>query len=375
MTAHNSKYIWEDKNWADFSWASDQLLPLLGKTRQTQGKILIRVNALGVPLTDQAQAEILTEEAMQTSAIEGEILKKDSVRSSVARHLGLSHVGLLPADRHIDGLVEILLDATRNYEKPLTVKRLRSWHAALFPTGYSGLHKIRVGKWRTKPMQVISGFVGKEKVHYQAPPPERLEKEMKDFLVWWEKSNGTMEGFLRAAIAHFWFVTIHPFDDGNGRIARALTDMALAQDEKLEMRFYSLSSQIMEERKAYYDVLEKCSKGKSDLTEWLSWFLGCADRAMQKSEMIIGDVLATADFWQRFGQTSLNERQRKIVNRILDTGKGQFQGGLTTRKYVSLARTSRATAFREISDLLEKKVLCQNPDSKGRSVSYDLNWG
>jgi len=372
---NNSKYIWENKNWTDFSWSSDELLPLLGQARQTQGKILVRVKALGVPLTNQAQAEILTEEAMQTSAIEGEILKRDSVRSSVARHLGLSQAGLPPSDRHIDGLVEILLDATRNYEKSLTVKRLQSWHAALFPTGYSGLHKIRVGKWRTRAMQVVSGLIGKEKVHYQAPPADRLEKEMKDFLNWWERSKGKMEGFLRTAIVHFWFVTIHPFDDGNGRIARALTDMALAQDEKLEMRFYSLSSQIMEERNDYYDVLEKCSKGKNDLTQWLSWFLGCANRAMQKSERIIGNVLAKADFWQRHTQTTLNERQRKVVNRLLDTGQGQFKGGLTTRKYVSLTKASRATAFREIVDLVEKKVLIQDPKSKGRSVRYDLNWG
>lgn len=382
MTANKSKYIWEDKNWTDFLWSSEELLPLLGQARQTQGKILVRVKALGVPLTNQAQAEILTEEAMQTSAIEGEILKRDSVRSSVARHLGLSQSGLPPADRHtlsadrqVDGLVEILLDATRNYGKPLTVKRLQSWHAALFPTGYSGLHKICVGKWRTKAMQVVSGSVGKEKVHYQAPPADRLDKEMKDFLNWWEKSKGPMEGFLRAAIAHFWFVTVHPFDDGNGRIARALTDMALAQDEKLEMRFYSLSSQIMEERNDYYDVLEKSSKGRSDLTAWLAWFLGCANRAMQKSERIIGNVLAKADFWQRFSQTTMNERQRKVVNRLLDTGAGQFEGGLTTRKYVFLTRASRATAFREIADLVEKKVLIQDPKSKGRSVRYDLNWG
>ena len=373
--ANHLKYIWEDRNWTDFSWSSDELLPYLGQARQTQGKILVRVKALGVPLINQAQTEILTEEAIKTSSIEGEILKRDSVRSSVARHLGLSQAGLPQADRHIDGLVEILLDATRNYEKPLTVKRLKSWHGALFPTGYSGLHKIRVGKWRIQPMQVVSGSIGKEKVHYHAPSAERLDKEMKDFLDWWEKSNGTIEGFLRAAIAHFWFVTIHPFDDGNGRIARALTDMALAQDEKLGMRFYSLSSQIMEERNDYYDILEKCSKGKNDLTAWLLWFLGCADRAMQKSERIIGNVLAKADFWQRFSQTTLNERQRKVVNRLLDAGAGEFQGGLTTRKYVSLAKTSRATAFREIADLVEKKVLIQDPANKGRSVRYDLNWG
>ena len=372
MTEYHSKYIWEHKNWADFSWDSDKILPVLGKTRQTQGKILVRVRILGVPLTSQAQAEILTEEAMQTSAIEGEFLKRDSVRSSVARRLGLSQAGLPRIDRHVDGLVEILLDATKNHNKPLTAKRLQSWHAALFPTGYSGLNQIRVGKWRTKPMQVISGPVGKEKVHYEAPPSEKLDREMKDFLVWWEKSNGKMEGFLRAAIAHFWFVTIHPFDDGNGRIARALTDMALAQDEKLDMRFYSLSTQIMEERGDYYDVLEQSSRGKRDLTPWLLWFLDCAGRAMQRSERIIGNVLAKADFWQRFNQTTMNDRQRKVINRLLDAGAGEFQGGLTTRKYASLTKTSRATAFREISDLVEKNVLVQDKESKGRNVRYHL---
>ncbi len=373
--AHDLKYIWEAKDWTQFTWSSEALLPVLGKVRQTQGKILARARALGVFLTDQAQAEILTEEAMKTSAIEGETLKRDSVRSSVARQLGLSRAGLPKVDRHVDGLVEVLLDATKNYSKPLTASRLQGWHAALFPTGYSGLNKIRTGKWRTKAMQVISGAVGKEKVHYEAPPPDRLNKEMKDFLAWWEKSHGTMEGFLRAGIAHFWFVTVHPFDDGNGRIARALTDMALAQDEELPMRFYSLSSQIMEEQKDYYDILEQCSKGAKDLTPWLVWFLNCAARAMHRSDVTIGNILAKADFWQRFQQTNMNDRQRKVVNRLLDAGDGEFKGGLTTRKYTSLAKTSRATAFREISDLVEKKVLIQVPGSKGRSVRYDLNWG
>ncbi|MCD4781738.1 MAG: Fic family protein [Candidatus Omnitrophica bacterium] len=371
---NHSKYIWEDKRWTDFSWSSDELLSHLGQARQTQGKILARVKALGIPLISQAQAEILTEEVMQTSAIEGETLKRDSVRSSVVRHLGLSEAGLPASDRHIDGLVEILLDSTQNYEKPLTAKRLQSWHGALFPTGYSGLHKIRVGKWRTQAIQVVSGSVGKEKVHYEAPPADRLESEMKNFLNWWKKSKGTMEGFLRAGIAHFWFVTIHPFDDGNGRIARALTDMALAQDEKLQMRFYSLSSQIMEERNTYYDVLEKCSKGKNDFTAWLTWFLDCSNRAMQKSETIIGNVLAKADFWQHHSQTEMNERQRKAINRLLDAGQSQFKGGLTTRKYASMTKTSRATAFREIANLVEKKVLIQDPQSKGRNVHYDLDW-
>lgn len=374
MAANSSKYIWQHKNWIDFTWDSGRLLPLLGKARQTQGKILARVKTLGLDLTSEAQAEILTEEAVKTSAIEGEVLNRDSVRSSVARHLGLNEAGLPRAERHVDGLVEILLDATRNYDKPLTAKRLKSWQAALFPTGYSGLHKIRAGQWRAGDVQIVSGPVGRERIHFQAPPKEKLDEEIKNFLAWWEKSLKTEEGFLRAGIAHFWFVTIHPFEDGNGRLTRALTDMALAQDEKLRVRFYSFSSQIMEERNAYYDVLEKCSHDGSDITEWLEWFLGCLIHAMEKSETIIAKVLAKAEFWQTHSQTIMNERQRKVVNRLLDAGEGQFQGGLTTRKYVSLTKTSRATAFREISDLVDKKIMIQRPESKGRSVSYDLNW-
>ncbi len=375
MAVNSSKYIWQNKNWSDFTWDSSRLLPLLGKARQTQGKILARVKALGLNLTSEAQAEILTEEAVKTSAIEGEVLNRDSVRSSVVRHLGLNEAGLPRSERHIDGLVEVLLDATGNYDKPLTAKRLKGWQAALFPTGYSGLYKIRAGQWRSGDVQVVSGPVGRERVHFQAPPPEKVDDEIRSFLTWWQESLGKEEGFLRGGIAHFWFVTIHPFEDGNGRVTRALTDMALAQDEKLQLRFYSFSSQIMEERNAYYDILEKCSQSKSDITEWLEWFLGCLIRAMEKSQTIIANVLAKAEFWQRHSQTDMNERQRKAVNRLLDAGHGQFDGGMTTRKYVSLAKTSRATAFREISDLVEKKVLVQRPEGQGRSVSYDLNWG
>jgi Fic family protein len=253
------------------------------------------------------------------------------------------------------------------------VERLYSWHAALFPTGYSGLYKIRVGKWRNEPMQVVSGPVERHKVHFEAPPSESLDKEIKKFLVWFKESRDNTEGFLRSAIAHFWFVVIHPFDDGNGRIARALTDMALAQDEKLGIRFYSLSSQIMEERKSYYDVLEKVSKGDSNITPWLSWYLGCLIRAMEKSKIIIGKVLAKSEFWQKHSQAALNERQRKVINMLLDTGEGNFQGGLTTRKYCSVAKVSRATAYREITELVEKKILRLLP-GRGRSVAYDIVW-
>ncbi len=375
MTANHSKYIWQRKRWTKFSWLPEALLPLLGQARQRQGEVLGRIRSLGLGLTQEAQAEVLIEETIKTSAIEGQILDRDSVRSSVAKHLGLAEAGLPSAGRHVDGMVEVLLDATREYDKPLTVKRLKGWQAALFPTGYSGLHKIHVGQWRTGDMQVISGAIGREKVHFEGPPAERVNEEIKNFLSWLEKSLGETEGFLRAGLAHFWFVTIHPFDDGNGRIARSLTDMALAQDEKLPQRFYSLSSQIMEERNDYYDVLEKSQKGSGDVTVWLEWFLGCLVRSMERSQQLVAKVLAKAEFWQRHSQTSMNDRQRKVINRLLDTGKGEFKGGLTTRKYVSMTKTSRATAFREIAELVEGGVLVKDPASKGRSVRYDLNWG
>ncbi len=366
-------YIWETKKWPKLTREKRALLSLLSQARKDQGILLARVKSLGFELGGQAQADVLTEEAIKTSAIEGERLNRDSVRSSVARHLGLPTAGLTSATRSVDGLVEVLLDATRGYGKPMTAARLKGWQAALFPTGYSGFSKIRVGKWRgNEPMRVVSGPVGREKIHFEAPPGERVEKEMRQFISWWESSLQNEDGLLRAGMAHFYFVTVHPFEDGNGRIARALTDMALAQDEKLEIRYYSLSSQIMEERDEYYRILEKCSKG-NDITEWLAWFLGCYARAVRGTEKIIANVLAKAEFWQRNSAIETNERQRKVVNRLLDAGKGGFQGGLTTRKYVSMAKVSRATAFREISGLLQKKILRQN-FAKGRSVSYDVDW-
>ncbi|OGC05279.1 cell filamentation protein Fic [Candidatus Falkowbacteria bacterium RIFCSPLOWO2_12_FULL_45_13] len=369
------KYIWEHENWPKLTWESEPLLPLISKARLEQGKLLTKVASLGFKLGQEARADILTEEAIKTSAIEGERLNRESVRSSVARHLGLPTGGLTPTNRYVDGLVEVLLDATQNYDKPLTTTRLKRWQAALFPTGQSGLRKIRTGNWRGSEhaMQVVSGAFGREKIHYEAPPGNRIEKEMKQFLSWWEKSLAQEEGLLRSGLAHFYFVTIHPFEDGNGRIARALTDMALAQDEKFSTRYYSLSSQTMEERDDYYAVLEKCQKRSVDITEWLQWYLECYSRAVERVEQLIANVLAKAEFWHHHNQTEINERQRKIINRLLDAGKGGFVGGLTTRKYVAMANVSRATAFREISDLLEKGLFRQNP-AKGRSVSYGLNW-
>jgi Fic family protein len=369
------KYIWQSHSWPKLTWNSDALLSLLGRARLLQGNLLGRVKHLGFQLGEEAQADILTEEAIKTAAIEGERLNPQMVRSSVARHLGLREAGLIATTRSVDGLVEVILDAMQKYNKPLSRERLKGWHAALFPSGYSGLHKIRVGQWRGKePMQVVSGPMGKERIHFEAPPGERVDAEMRQFLHWWESSRKETDGILRAGLAHLYFVTIHPFEDGNGRIARALTDMALAQDEKISVRYYSLSSQIMEERKGYYNILEKTTKSESiDVTKWLVWFLECSERAIQRSDKIIGNVLAKADFWQEHAQTGLNERQKKVLNRMLEAGPGGFEGGLTTRKYVSIAKVSRATAFREITDLLNKEILRQLP-GKGRSVHYDLIW-
>ncbi|MBI4227382.1 MAG: Fic family protein [Candidatus Omnitrophica bacterium] len=368
-------YLWQSDTWPRLRWRSEPLLPLISKARVVQGELLTKVAGLGLALSREARADVLTEEAVQTSAIEGEHLNRDSVRSSVAKQLGLPTAGLPPANRSVDGLVEVLLDATQHYEKPLTAARLKRWHAALFPTGWSGLRRIRVGAWRgaEHPMQVVSGAVGRERVHYEAPPGDRVDVEMKQFLSWWKASAVREDGLLRSGVAHLHFVTIHPFEDGNGRVGRALTDMALAQDERLATRYYSLSSQIMKERDDYYRVLETCSKGNGDVTVWLTWYLGCYRRAVEGAQQVLSRVLAKAEFWQRHRDTTLTERQRKVVNRLLDAGPGGFQGGLTTRKYVAMAKASRVTAYREISDLLVNGLLRQNP-ARGRSASYDLIW-
>lgn len=368
-----TQYLWQRPNWTNFRWKDESLLAALGRCRLLQGKLLGRLSGLGLSLENTAQMEIITEETLTTAAIEGENLNLNTVRSSVAEKLGLPAVGL-SRDRHVDGLVEVLLDATKNFDSPLDVKRLWSWHAALFPTSYSGMHKIPAGKWRgEKPMQVVSGPLGRETVHFEAPPFNRISSEMKDFLKWFRESRGDLEGLLRAAMTHFRFVTIHPFADGNGRIARALTDMALAQDDGQRIRYYSLSSQIMAERKSYYDVLERCQKGNGDITEWLAWFLDCFCKAIDRSETLLATVLDRTHFWKMHDQKFISERQRKIINRMLDEGRGGFVGGLTTRKYVSLADVSRATAFREINYLVEIGMLKLNP-GRGRNASYDLNW-
>ena len=367
------KYIWEHKNWFDFKYDEAVLLKPLSELRVLQGKLLGRVASLDLKLEAEAQGIVLVEEAVRTAEIEGQKLNRDAVRSSVAVRLGLPK-GVGGHEKNIDGLVDVLLDAVRFHDKPLTLERLNGWHAALFPTGYSGLRKIKVGRLRgDQPMQIVSGPIGKEKVHFEALPKERLDEEMRLFLKWWNSSSGSMDGILRAATAHLRFVTSHPYEDGNGRLARVLTDMALAQDEKLKVRFYSVSSEIMKNRDKYYKILEDVQRCRVEVTEWYLWFIKCLIASIEHSQYIIANVFMRVDFWNQHAQSQLNERQKKVLNRVLEVGPGNFIGGLTTRKYVSIAKTSRATAFREISDMLDKRVLRQLP-GKGRSVNYDLIW-
>lgn len=366
-------YIWQSPKWPEFTWDTASLLALLSECRLRQGKLLTRISSIGFTCEQQAQTDILLEEALTTSSIEGENLNRDSVRSSIARKLGLPYAGL-PLDRSTDGLTEVLLDATQNHDSALTKERLFGWHAALFPTGYSGLHKIVVGAWRgSHPMQVMSGSIGREKIYYEAMPHDQVNAEMDRFLIWWKESPGKIDGVIRAAVAHFWFTTIHPFEDGNGRIARALTDMALAADDKQPIRYYSLSSQINAELESYYSILEQSQKSDVDLTSWLQWFLGCFGRCIISSENIMGLVLDKASFWYHHSQTQLSDRQRKVINKLLDAGKGGFTGGLANRKYAAITGVSRATATRELQRLLEVGVIKANA-GKGRSASYDLVW-
>ena len=362
-------FIYEKLGWPKFSWDSETLAAPLAAVRHKQGKHLGKMEAMGFGLRAEANLSVLTSEVVNSSAIEGEALNPEEVRSSIARRLGLDVAGLPEPGREVEGVVEMTLDATQNFEAPLTKERLFGWHASLFPTARSGMSRITVGAWRPKeagPMQVISGPIGHEKVHFEAPGAERLESEMARFLEWFD-SPPLIDPVLKAGIAHFWFVTIHPFEDGNGRIARAIGDMALSQADATSDRFYSLSSQIESERKEYYLQLEAAQRGGLDITPWLTWFLGCLDRAIGNAETALGAVLHKAKLWQRINRRPVNSRQREVINRMLD----RFEGFLTTSKYAKLARCSQDTALRDIRELLERGIIVQNP-GRGRSTSYRL---
>lgn len=358
-------YLYEIAGWPKFSWNEEKLAPALNALRLRQGRFLGRMEGLGFSEQREASLQSLTLEVVKTSEIEGEILSAKAVRSSLARKLGLDVAGLTPSDRRVDGIVEVLLDATGKFNEPLTEERLFRWHTALL-AGKTGL---KIGAWRDDangPMQVVSGQIGDEKVHYEAPPAERLEAEMTKFLAW-ENAQDATDPVLKAAIAHLWFVTIHPFDDGNGRIARAIADRALARSENSGQRFYSMSAQIRLERGAYYDVLELTQRDTLDITPWLSWFLGCLDRAFAGAENALATVLAKERFWKNHASLSLNERQRTMLNRLLDG----FEGKLTTQKWSKLAKCSHDSALRDIQDLIERGVLAQD-GAGGRSTSYSL---
>ena len=362
-------YIWQRHSWPEFRWDREQLAEPLADLRHRQGLLLGRMQALGFRLREEATLQTLTQDVLKSSEIEGEKLDPDQVRSSIARRLGIDIGGLTPADRAVEGVVEMMLDATRHYERRLTRERLFGWHAALFPTGRSGMAQIRVGAWRDEskePMQVISGPLGRERIHYEAPPARRVQKEMKRFLAWFEESPAS-DPILKAALAHLWFVTIHPFEDGNGRIARAIADMELARSEGSPQRFYSMSAQIRQERKAYYEILEATQKGDLDITRWLEWFLACLGRAFDRAETILASVLGKARFWDRFARTELNPRQRSMINRLLDG----VEGKMTTSKWAKLEKCSQDTALRDILALVERGILVRNPEG-GRSTSYTL---
>jgi Fic family protein len=362
------EYIHQLANWPTFQWKAEALDALLADVRHRQGLLIGQMKALGFNLQQEAVLHTLTEDVLKSSEIEGEILDKVQVRSSIARRLGMD-IGALPAaDRHVEGVVEMMLDATQDYGATLSEERIYGWHAALFPTGRSGIHKIDVGRWRRDlqgPMQVISGAVGKERVHYEAPGAHLLEGEMRRFLDWFNNDN-SLDPILKAAIAHLWFVTIHPLDDGNGRTARAIADMALARSERSPHRFYSMSAQIRLERKQYYDMLEATQKGGLDITEWLKWFLECLRRAFEGAETTLRTVLHKAAFWKKHPETEFNPRQRDMLNQLLDG----FFGKLTSSKWAKIEKCSQDTASRDINDLVERGLLRR--ESAGRGTAYFL---
>jgi len=363
-------YIYEQNRWPDFIWNSDELISLLSNVRNLQGKLLGRMEALGFELKSEALLTTLTLDVLKSTEIEGEILNADQVRSSIARRLGLNISGLIESDRNVDGVVDMMIDATQRFNDPLSEERLFGWHSLLFPSGRSGMFKITAGSWRKDekgPMQVVSGAIGKEKVHFQAPAAELLEKEMNRFIEWFNK-NTKNDYVIKAGLAHLRFVTLHPFDDGNGRIARALTDMLLARSDMSSQRFYSMSAQIRLQRKEYYDILEKTQKGNLDITNWLKWFLICLTNALNSTDLTLEKVLAKSLFWKKYNEIEINQRQKLMLNKLLEG----FEGQLTSKKWAKISGCSTDTALRDIQDLLDKNILEKNP-AGGRSTSYKLS--
>jgi len=359
-------YIYQHENWPNFLWDQERLTDLLIQIRHQQGRLIGGMESIGFQLRDETVLQTLTQDVVKSSEIEGEILDQSLVRSSVARHLGMESAALDVVDRNVDGVVEMMLDATQKFDQPLTKKRLLHWHASLFPDGRSGFAKIRVGAWHTGSVQVVSGQMGKETLHFEAPPAERVDHEMKLFLDWFN-SETTMDPVLMAALAHLWFVTIHPFDDGNGRIGRAIADLMLARSEKSSHRFYSQSAQIQIERKKYYAILEQTQKGDLDVTSWIEWFFGCLGRAIENALSTLEVIVRKVQFWETLAETSLNDRQRKIINRMLDG----FDGKLTSSKWAKMTKCSQDTAYRDILDLIDRGILTKNAEG-GRSTSYSL---
>lgn len=362
-------WIHEQKGWPNFTWDERGLSELLIQARHQQGRLLGRMEALGFPIRQEASLDTLTADVISSSAIEGEKLNLDDVRSSFARRLGIPLHDTTPVNRHVEGIVEMMLDATQQFNDDLTTERLFNWHAALFPTGRSGMHPITVGAWRSEQagnMQVVSGPIGRETIHFEAPEAIKLNTEMTRFISWFEKDQG-LDPVLKSGISHFWFVTIHPFEDGNGRIARAIADMALARADGTSHRFYSMSKQIEQERKDYYTQLERQQKGGIDLSNWLSWFLSCLLRAIHNAEDTLSTVLFKARLWDYIKLSPINDRQKRVINRMLEN----FKGHMTTSKYARLARCSPDTALRDMRELTTRKILIQNPGG-GRSTSYRL---
>ena len=363
-----AKYIYQYKSWPNFTWNEKEVQVILGKVRHLQGKIFGQVSALGFSIKEETMLTSLTLDVLKSSEIEGELLNYEQVRSSIARRLGIEYAGMVYPNRDVEGVVEMMLDATQNYDKPIDEERLFGWHAALFPTGRRGMYKIDVARYRQEEMQIVSGAMGKEKIHYQAPPPKQVKNEMDRFLDWLNNEEKEIDLVIKSAIAHFWFIIIHPFDDGNGRIARAISDLLLARSENSSQRFYSLSNQILLERKVYYNILQKIQHKDGEITEWIIWFLNCLYHALKNTEQTIEKVLYKADFWDKHKSTVLNSRQRLMLNKLLDG----FEGKLKTSKWAKITKCSQDTALRDIKDLIEKGILRQEK-SGGRSTNYELN--